>query len=178
MLTAKLVDRPVFEADDQSALAYLLLFDDSKWKSQTYLEWEYFLQGYWKYIVYSYENLMAKSHPGFGDNRWPLVTHFVGCRPCQLAVTPEVEECFTQMERAFNFADNQVLDKYGYAHRALASFKTQRIRKDTSDPLGLKTELPEENPVDDTLNLTFRERESLRNKEREAEEALHQKTQP
>jgi len=180
MLTAKLVDRPVFEADDQSALAYLLLFDDPKWKSKTHLEWEFFLHGYWKYVVYNYENLMAKSHPGFGDDRWPLVTHFVGCKPCQLAVTPEVEECFTQMERAFNFADNQVLDKYGYAHRALASFKTQRIRKDTSDPLGLKDETmsKERKPADDTSDLTFQEREFLRNKERVEEEALQQKTEP
>ncbi|KAG0567722.1 hypothetical protein M758_7G121800 [Ceratodon purpureus] len=76
---------------------------------------------------------------------------------------------------------NQVLDKYGYAHKALASFKTQRIRKDTSDPLGLKDEtMPKEhNLADDTSDLTFQEREFLRNKERvEQQEDLKQKTQP
>ena len=50
-------------------------------------------------------------YPRFGANWWHLVTHFVGCRPYQLAMTPEVEECFTQMEQAFNFVDNQVFDK-------------------------------------------------------------------
>ena len=83
------------------------------------------------------------------------------------------------MDRAFNFADNQVLDKYGYAHKALASFILDG--KDTSDPLGLKDEtMPKEhNLADDTSDLTFQEREFLRNKERvEQQEDLKQKTQP
>ena len=88
--------------------------------------------------MYKYEELMATNHPGFGDERWPFVTHFVGCKPCKLGGTPENDECFKQMERAFNFADNQVLEKYGYTHWALGSFKTQKIRRDSADPLGLK----------------------------------------
>jgi xyloglucan 6-xylosyltransferase len=175
MLTAKLVERPTFEADDQSALVYLMLFDDPKWKLKTHIEWEFYLHGYWKYLVYRYEELMAKSHPGFGDERWPFVTHFVGCKPCQLSVTPEVDECFLQMERAFNFADNQVLEKYGYAHRALASFKTQRIRKDTPDPLGLLEERKPK-PEDATASLNFQEKEFLRNKELAEQEAINQRT--
>ncbi|XP_024403986.1 probable xyloglucan 6-xylosyltransferase 3 [Physcomitrium patens] len=175
MLTAKLVERPTFEADDQSALVYLMLFDDPKWKLKTHIEWEFYLHGYWKYLVYRYEELMAKSHPGFGDERWPFVTHFVGCKPCQLSVTPEVDECFLQMERAFNFADNQVLEKYGYAHRALASFKTQRIRKDTADPLGLLEERKPK-PEDATASLNFQEKEFLRNKELAEQEAINQRT--
>lgn len=137
MLTAKLVDRPSFEADDQSALVYLMLFDDPKWKLKTHLEWEFYLHGYWKILVYNYENVMKKNKPGFGDDRWPFVTHFVGCKPCKFGVTSEAEECFKQMERAYNFADNQVLDKYGYAHRSLESAKTLRVRKETADPLNL-----------------------------------------
>lgn len=164
MLTAKLFERPTFEADDQSALVYLLLFGEQKWKAKTHIEWEFFLHGYWKYVVYTYENLMAKSHPGFGDDRWPFVTHFVGCKPCALAVNEEMQECFTQMERAFNFADNQVLDKYGYAHRALGSYKTQRIRQDTADPFNYVKEF-EHMPVDDQQDLTADERMFLRNKE-------------
>lgn len=176
LLTAKLFERPVFEADDQSALVYLLLFGDPKWKAKTHIEWEFFLHGYWKYVVYTYENLMAKSHPGFGDDRWPFVTHFVGCKPCQLVVNEEMEECFTQMERAFNFADNQVLDRYGYAHRALASYKTQRIRKETSDPLGYVEEF-EHKPVDDIQDLTADERVFLRSKEIAEAEAARQRKQ-
>lgn len=138
LLTAKLVDRPVFEADDQSALVYLILFGDPKWKANTYIEWEFLLHGYWKYVVYNYEEIMAKNHPGYGDERWPFVTHFVGCKPCKLGASTENDECFKQMERAFNFADNQVLEKYGYTHTALGSFKTQKSRRDTTDPLGLQ----------------------------------------
>lgn len=136
-MTAKLVDRPAFEADDQSALVYLILYDDPKWKAFTHIEWEFLLHGYWKYVVYNYEEMMAKHHPGYGDERWPFVTHFVGCKPCKLGAAPESEECFKQMERAFNFADNQVLERYGFTHSALGSFKTQKIRKDSSDPLGV-----------------------------------------
>lgn len=136
-MTAKLVDRPVFEADDQSALVYLILYDDPKWKAFTHIEWEFLLHGYWKYVVYNYEEMMAKNHPGYGDERWPFVTHFVGCKPCKLGATPENDECFKQMERAFNFADNQVLERYGFTHAALGSFKTQKIRKDSADPLGV-----------------------------------------
>lgn len=87
--------------------------------------------------MYHYEEIMAKNHPGFGDERWPFVTHFVGCKPCKLGEN-ENDECFKQMERAFNFADNQVLEKYGYTHSALSSFRAQKIRKDSADPLGLK----------------------------------------
>ena len=146
MLTAKLVDRPAFEADDQSALVYLMLFGDAKWRTRMWLEWAFYLHGYWKFVVYNYENVMAKNKPGFGDDRWPFVTHFVGCKPCQYSVTGEVGECFKQMERAFNFADNQVLGIYGYAHRGLSTSKTMKIRNDTSDPLGLYKD--KENPQD------------------------------
>ncbi|KAG0557530.1 hypothetical protein M758_11G134400 [Ceratodon purpureus] len=140
LFTEKLVDRPAFEADDQSALVYLILYGDPKWKEYTHLEWEFFLHGYWKYVVYNYEELMAKNHPGYGDERWPFVTHFVGCKPCKVGESEDGEndECFIQMERAFNFADNQVLEKYGYTHSALSSFMTHKIRRDTSDPLGLQ----------------------------------------
>ncbi|KAG0563244.1 hypothetical protein KC19_8G015300 [Ceratodon purpureus] len=148
LLTAKLVERPVFEADDQSALVYLILYGDPTWKAKTHIEWEFLLHGYWKYVVYNYEELMAKNHPGFGDERWPFVTHFVGCKPCKLGATPENDECFKQMERAFNFADNQVLEKYGYTHAALGSFKTQKIRRDSADPLGLKQDASSARRID------------------------------
>jgi len=135
-LTAKLVNRPVFQVDDQSALVYLILYGDPKWKEFTHIEWEFLLHGYWKYVVDTYEEL-AKNHLGYGDERWPFVTHFVGCKPCKFRATLKNDECFKQMERAFNFADNQVLERYGFSHAALGSFKTQKIRKDSADPLGV-----------------------------------------
>eukprot|EP00850_Spirogloea_muscicola_P012542 SM000081S22676 [mRNA] locus=s81:531819:534777:+ [translate_table: standard] len=119
LLTAALKDRPAFEADDQSALVYLLIKNQAEWRPHVYLEQTYFLHGYWGIIVDKYEELMAKHHPGYGDERWPFVTHFVGCKPCSLADNYDAERCVVQMNRAFNFADNQVLQHYGYSHKHL-----------------------------------------------------------
>jgi xyloglucan 6-xylosyltransferase len=41
------------------------------------------------------------------------------------------------MERAFNFADNQVLELYGLQHATLNTARIHSIRNETSDPLGV-----------------------------------------
>ncbi|KAA8526501.1 hypothetical protein F0562_008296 [Nyssa sinensis] len=56
-----------------------------------------------------YEGMMGNFHPGLGDHRWPLVTHFVGCKPCGKFGDYPAERCLKQMDRAFNFGDNQIL---------------------------------------------------------------------
>ncbi|CAN0855844.1 Xyloglucan 6-xylosyltransferase 2 [Linum grandiflorum] len=78
--------------------------------------------------------MMENYHPGFGDHRWPLVTHFVGCKPCGKFGDYPVERCLKQMDRAFNFGDNQVL-------QILASRRVKRVRNETSNPLEAKDEL-------------------------------------
>ncbi|EMS46901.1 Galactomannan galactosyltransferase 1 [Triticum urartu] len=50
-LKATLSDKPDAESDDQSALAYLLLKNPKKWGARTYLENQYYFQGYWAEIV-------------------------------------------------------------------------------------------------------------------------------
>lgn len=45
---------------------------------------------------------MDKYHPGHGDHRWPLITHFVGCKPCSKVgalVFSEMKKCVEGMER-------------------------------------------------------------------------------
>ncbi|BFI14560.1 xyloglucan 6-xylosyltransferase [Marchantia polymorpha subsp. ruderalis] len=117
LFTKYLQGRPEFEADDQSALIYLLLSQREKWSEKTYLESSFFLHGYWVILVENFEKMMDKYHPGLGDERWPFVTHFVGCKPCHGSSGDySAERCAKQMERAFNFADNQVLEAYGYVH--------------------------------------------------------------
>lgn len=72
--------------------------------------------------------MMAKYKPGiYGDDRWPFVTHFCGCEFCCGAINPEytVDRCLTQMERAVNFADNQVLERYGFIHKSLKSAEVE-----------------------------------------------------
>lgn len=135
ILTANLKGRPAFEADDQSALIYLLLSKKDKWMEKVFLENSFYLHGYWAGLVDRYEEMMEKYHPGLGDERWPFVTHFVGCKPCGSYGDYPVERCLSSMERAFNFADNQVLKLYGFRHRGLLSPKIKRIRNETITPL-------------------------------------------
>ncbi|PKA67171.1 Putative glycosyltransferase 3 [Apostasia shenzhenica] len=141
ILTANLKGRPAFEADDQSALIYLLLSQQDKWGDKVYIENSYYLHGFWAGLVDKYEEMMEKHHPGLGDERWPFVTHFVGCKPCGSYGDYPVERCISSMERAFNFADNQVLQMYGFSHRGLSSPKIKRIRNETATPLEVKEQL-------------------------------------
>ncbi|XP_068651735.1 xyloglucan 6-xylosyltransferase 2-like [Aristolochia californica] len=141
LLTSFLKDRPVFEADDQSAMVYLLATQRDKWGDKVYLESAYYLHGYWGILVDRYEEMIEHYHPGLGDHRWPLVTHFVGCKPCGKFGDYSVERCLKQMDRAFNFGDNQILQIYGFTHKSLASRKVKRTRNDTSNPLEVKDEL-------------------------------------
>eukprot|EP01018_Ginkgo_biloba_P028588 Gb_09703 [translate_table: standard] len=141
VLTAHLEGRPAFEADDQSALIYLLITQKSLWGNKVFLESSYYLHGYWVIVVDKYEEMIEKYHPGYGDDRWAFVTHFVGCKPCGSYGDYPVERCLKQMERAFNFADNQILQIYGFHHRSLGSAKVKRTRNDTALPLEVVDEL-------------------------------------
>ncbi|KAG0626402.1 hypothetical protein M758_2G123000 [Ceratodon purpureus] len=137
-LSEVLLDRPVFDSDDQSVLAYLLVTQTQKWAPKVYLENSYYLHGYWVIIADRYEDIMANNKPGTGDEKWPFVTHFVGCKPCGKEASYGIKRCVLQMERAFNFGDNQILHRYGYQHRTLNSSKEiGRVRVDSADPLGL-----------------------------------------
>ncbi|GER41974.1 galactosyl transferase GMA12/MNN10 family protein [Striga asiatica] len=135
ILTAHLKGRPAFEADDQSALIYVLLSQKERWMNKVFIENTFYLHGYWEGFVDHYEDMMGKYHPGLGDDRWPFVTHFVGCKPCGSYGDYPVERCLKSMERAFNFADNQVLNLYGFRHRGLVSPNIKRIRNETDMPL-------------------------------------------
>lgn len=134
VLTEALEGRPPFEADDQSALIYLLIKHKELWGDKVFLENSYSLHGYWVVIVETFEKLMeaGRSYDG-DDERWPFVTHFVGCKPCGSYGSYSVQRCLKQMERAFNFGDNQILQRYGFQHESLGTFKvTTRTRNDTS----------------------------------------------
>ncbi|MCO5573297.1 hypothetical protein L7F22_027066 [Adiantum nelumboides] len=126
--------RPPFEADDQSALIYLLITQQELWGSRVFLESAYYLHGYWVNIVDKYEYLMMVSHNGYGDDRWPFVTHFVGCKLCRNQGDHSKERRLMEMERAFNFGDNQVLQTYGFAHKSLGTFKVKQTKNDTNQP--------------------------------------------
>ncbi|KAM1651546.1 hypothetical protein PS2_004220 [Malus domestica] len=50
--------------------------------------------------------------------RRPFLTHFSGCQPCSGQHSPAFtwEACWKGMQRALNFADNQVLSRFGFVH--------------------------------------------------------------
>ncbi|OVA03968.1 Galactosyl transferase [Macleaya cordata] len=58
---------------------------------------------------------------GYGSWRRPFITHFAGCQPCsgKHNSTYSDESCWKGMERALNFADNQVLRNFGLVRRDL-----------------------------------------------------------
>ncbi|XP_074307159.1 xyloglucan 6-xylosyltransferase 2 [Silene latifolia] len=141
VLTRELKGRPVFEADDQSAMVYVLATQREKWGNKVYLENGYYLHGFWGILVDRYEEMIEKYKPGYGDHRWPLVTHFVGCKPCGKFGDYPVERCLKQMDRAYNFGDNQILQMYGFSHKSLGSRKVIRVRNETSNPFDIKDEL-------------------------------------
>ena len=55
---------------------------------------------------------------GKGSWRRPFITHFTGCQPCSGDHNQiyHGETCWNGMVKALNFADNQVLRKYGFVH--------------------------------------------------------------
>ncbi|KAH7424206.1 hypothetical protein KP509_12G095000 [Ceratopteris richardii] len=150
VLTEALLGRPAFEADDQSALIYLLITQRNLWGNKVYLENSFYLHGFWVAIVETYDELIDKHHPGYGDERWPFITHFVGCKPCGSYGDYSIEKCLKEMERSFNFGDNQILQMYGFQHRTLSSFKVERTSNDSDQPLEIQDEL---NLLHPTFNL-------------------------
>ena len=55
---------------------------------------------------------------GSGGWRRPFITHFTGCQPCSGNHNEMYsgQSCWDGMRKALNFADNQVLRRYGFAH--------------------------------------------------------------
>ncbi|KAE8719660.1 Detected protein of unknown function [Hibiscus syriacus] len=88
-----------------------------------------------------YEKMLKKYHPGLGEERWPVVTHFVGCKRCGSYGDYSVDRCLRIIQRAFNFADNQVLKLYRFRHRGLLGPNIKRIRDDTTSPLEIVDQL-------------------------------------
>jgi xyloglucan 6-xylosyltransferase len=137
-VTAALTGRPDFEADDQSALIYMLVTEKGRWMDRVHVETRFYLHGFWTGLVDRYEEMMANHHPGLGDDRWPFITHFVGCKTCGRYSDYPMDRCLRSMERAVNFADNQVLRLYGFQHRSLVSPKVRRLTNRSDNPLEAK----------------------------------------
>ncbi|KAJ1297484.1 hypothetical protein BS78_01G379900 [Paspalum vaginatum] len=137
LIAQALSDRQPYEACDQSALVYLLVTDRARWGDKTFLESSYCLNGFWADIVDRYEEMRrSPTVPEPGRQQWPLVTHFVGCKPCGGDdATYDGARCRRGMDRALNFGDDQILKLYGFEHQSLNTTAVWRVRNDTGGPL-------------------------------------------
>ncbi|MBA0772105.1 hypothetical protein Gotri_007541 [Gossypium trilobum] len=72
------------------------------------------------------EEFLKEAGNGKGSWRRPLITHFTGCQPCSgdHNLMYAGESCWNGMVKALNFADNQVLRKYGFVHSDLHDSST------------------------------------------------------
>ncbi|RDX76469.1 Glycosyltransferase 6, partial [Mucuna pruriens] len=61
--------------------------------------------------------------------RRPFVTHFTGCQPCSGNHNPDYDgnTCWKEMDRALNFADNQVLRNYGFLRKDFTSSSVYQV---------------------------------------------------
>ncbi|KAI3872554.1 hypothetical protein MKW92_008009 [Papaver armeniacum] len=73
------------------------------------------------------EPYITKLGNGYQSLRKPFITHFAGCQPCSGLHNASYSDdgCWKGMEKALNFADNQVLRNFGL------------IRRDLMDPSSL-----------------------------------------
>ncbi|KAA8531553.1 hypothetical protein F0562_006262 [Nyssa sinensis] len=64
------------------------------------------------------EQYLTDAGNGRGSWRRPFITHFTGCQPCSGDHNQMYsgDTCWNGMQRALNFADNQVLRNYGFVH--------------------------------------------------------------
>ncbi|CAN6852624.1 unnamed protein product [Brassica oleracea] len=65
VLTGYLKGRPAFEADDQSALIYLLLSQKDTWMEKAFVEIQYYLHGFWEGLVDMYEEMVESISRGW-----------------------------------------------------------------------------------------------------------------
>ncbi|KAG2330855.1 hypothetical protein Bca52824_002035 [Brassica carinata] len=77
--------RPVFEAEGQSVMVYLLTTQRDTWGNKVYLESGYYLHGYWGILVDRYEEMIENYHPW---SRRPHVA--IGDSLCRLQTLREV----------------------------------------------------------------------------------------
>ncbi|KAK7330939.1 hypothetical protein VNO77_25145 [Canavalia gladiata] len=156
VLASMFKDKPFPLPDDQSSLIYLLYKEKRKWSEKTYLEGEYELESYWMAMMGWFEGIndgynemekevrslrrrhAEKESLWYGELREaflkergkrPFLTHFTGCQPCSGNHNPAYDghTCWSEMDRALNFGDNQVLRNYGFMRKHFTSSSVYQV---------------------------------------------------
>ncbi|GBG84088.1 hypothetical protein CBR_g37963 [Chara braunii] len=106
---------------DQATVLYLLVTQKEQWINRVYLEERFHINRYWKPSAFELDSFMEPDAWKGDGNSPPFVVHFCGCSLCFKKFTDDFEECQRQHERAFNFANNQIIREFGFMHRNLSS---------------------------------------------------------
>ncbi|GFZ07722.1 Galactosyl transferase GMA12/MNN10 family protein [Actinidia rufa] len=95
-----------FEADDPSALIYLLISKKDQWMNKVFVENSYYLHGYWAGLVDRYEEMIEKYHPGLG--RREVAIHYPFCELQALhrgLLSPKIKRIRKEMATPLGFVD-------------------------------------------------------------------------
>ncbi|CAM6089183.1 unnamed protein product [Calypogeia fissa] len=113
----------------------------------------------WAVVAPHLEDLQVKLQQKQDLGELPLLTHFAGCMPCStpspvhpvqqeqqrgqepsiltimaLQMQKQAEDiCLEQLDRTFDFADNQVYHLYGFERRALGTSKMEALSKHVAE---------------------------------------------
>ncbi|GBG84076.1 hypothetical protein CBR_g37951 [Chara braunii] len=107
---------------DQGSAIYMLMTQKDRWLPRVYLEERYHINRYWKDEADNLDKYMEQRETWRNDgNQPPFIMHFCGCALCYMKFSVDFDECQRQHDRAFNFADNQIIRDFGFMHRNLSS---------------------------------------------------------
>ncbi|GBG84080.1 hypothetical protein CBR_g37955 [Chara braunii] len=107
---------------DQGSAIYMLMTQKDRWLPRVYLEERYHINRYWKDEKDNLDNYMEERETWRNDgNHPPFIMHFCGCALCYMKYSEDFDECQRQHDRAFNFANNQIIRDLGFMHRNLSS---------------------------------------------------------
>ncbi|GBG71966.1 hypothetical protein CBR_g10903 [Chara braunii] len=125
----------------QGAMAYVLATESKQWLPQIHFELMYHINRYWKDEM---ENLEDYYTSWKGDGKSPpFIITYVGCQLCWKP-NDQFEMCTRELDRAFNFADDQVLSVLNLKHRDLQSSDIVKLnaRKLDANASGIWTMQP------------------------------------
>ena len=117
-------DRRREETRFKDSLVEVLAESNGEDEAKVFVEDGYYLHGRGDFIVESYEKMIEASSDDEKQSRrrtwtwtWPFIVHFSGCDLC---ISPHVSQpCLSAFQRAFHFADNQLLSIVGLQHQHL-----------------------------------------------------------
>eukprot|EP00850_Spirogloea_muscicola_P012551 SM000081S22685 [mRNA] locus=s81:535115:537067:- [translate_table: standard] len=139
-----------WDADDQSAITYLIKTQKDKWMPKIVLEREIAYHGYWKIMTDGFLAMDAAMRAGANITAAPLVAHYVGCKLCDGSSPGDTQACFDAFPKAYTFAHNQILRRFGLWHKSPNSYELEPIHFEPAPAADEKAEAMEDSLNEDT----------------------------